>query len=90
MSQVVDTTRTSPKSAPYMWNGPVCQRCGRGYLSSHTCSPDDLIRKAQELLEAARMLQQPQPTRSCPCDRRDGRSTICMNVACPFAAKITC
>jgi hypothetical protein len=39
-------TSTAPS-----WNGPICGKCGVGYLEFHKCSREDILRRVAELLE---------------------------------------
>lgn len=62
-------------------NGPVCPTCGARYLNTHQCSPTDLLRRAQELIDLAQRLPvQPDPmdrTAGCPCRPENGGSGVC-------------
>lgn len=76
----------------YSWNGPVCPSCHRGYLGQHHCSIDDLQRQVDQLQRTIDGLRAAPPAqlRQCPCTPVNGGARICMNVACPFATKVTC
>lgn len=70
-----------------LWNGGACGTCGALYVGSHTCSIEDLLRRADQLrdmaLEKFRGLG-PEPTRGpidrtagCPCRPENGGSGVC-------------
>jgi hypothetical protein len=71
-------------------NGPICTVCALRYVGVHTCSVEDLLRRADELREQAVRLEEkalsrlgPQPTASpdrlagCPCRTENGGSGVC-------------
>lgn len=76
------------QSSGAAWNGPVCPTCDKPYLGVHSCSPVDLLAKADRLRELAlrRFAEmQPQPTvgppsdrtAGCPCRPENGGSGVC-------------
>lgn len=65
-------TYTVSSSSATAFNGPSCPTCARTYVGVHTCSVEDLVRRASELREQAdKLIEQaltrfaslgPQPT----------------------------
>lgn len=80
-----------PAGSLYSWNGPVCPTCHRGYLGQHECTVEDLQRQIDQLQRKIDELSRPVPQlRQCPCTPVNGGAEVCMNIACPFATRITC
>lgn len=61
------------------WNGGVCPHCGTRFLGSHVCSPEDIIRRINELLALlSKPAMRPVDQRSlCPWRPENGGSGVC-------------
>lgn len=81
------SAQSATASTAVAWNGGRCHICNSGYLGSHRCDPEALVRRAHELLDMARRefdarLAASTPVdiefrRSCPCRTENGGSGVC-------------
>ena len=67
MDIISAATQALSATDSFLWNGPVCTTCGRGYCGTHQCSIDDLQARIDGLQRKIDELRANPPVRQCAC-----------------------